>query len=105
MKTRLWVTLAVIAALVGLAGAPAFAQQSGLVNVDISNVRTDIAKNIQVDVNQVPVTVQAPISVAATVCGVAANVLGTQAASGNAQCQAKSTSTALNQIVQKQIKG
>lgn len=79
------------------------AQQSGLVNVDISNVANNIAKNINVDVSQIPLTVQAPIGVAANVCGVNANVLAQQGA-GLANCTATSTSTALNQIVQRQIK-
>lgn len=93
------------AAFLGLAVASgAFAQQNGLVNVDVSNVANNIAKNISVDVSQIPVTVQAPIGIAATVCGVAANVLGTQAPSGNAQCTATSTSTALDNLVQNQLK-
>jgi hypothetical protein len=79
------------------------AQQSGLVNVDISNVANNIAKNINVDVSQIPLTVQAPIGVAANVCGVNANVLSQQGA-GLANCTATSSSTALNQIVQRQIK-
>ncbi|SEA03619.1 hypothetical protein [Nitrosospira multiformis] len=83
----------------------AFAQQSGLVNVDIRNVANNIAKNINVDVSQIPVTVQAPIGVAATVCNVAANVLGAQGGSGGGSCTAETTSTALDQIVQRQIKG
>ena len=81
----------------------AFAQGS-LVNVDVHNVANNIAKNINVDVSQIPVTVQAPIGIAATVCGVGANVLGKQSASGNAACTASSTSTALDQIVQRQLK-
>lgn len=93
------------AAFLGLAMASggAFAQ-NGLISVDVSNVANNIAKNISVDVSQIPVTVQAPIGIAATVCGVAANVLGTQAASGNAQCAATSTSTALDNLVQNQLK-
>jgi hypothetical protein len=86
------------------AAAPAFAQQSGVVNVDIKNVANNIAQNLKVDVSQIPVTVQAPIDVAAAVCGVAANVLGTQAASGSGSCTATSTNTALNTIVQQQLK-
>lgn len=96
-----------IAAALGLCAAlvsGAFAQ-SGLVNVEVRNVANDIARNINVDVSQVPVTVQVPIGVAATVCGVAANVLGQQRGSGNAGCTASSTSTALDQIVLRQIKG
>ncbi len=79
------------------------AQQSGLVNVDISNVANNIAKNINVDVSQIPVTVQAPIGIAANVCGVNANVLAQQGPAG-AACNATTTSTALNQLVQRQIK-
>ncbi len=89
-----------------LAGVPmAMAQSSGLVSVDTSNVADNIAKSINVDASQIPVTVQVPVGIAATVCGVSANVLGTQAASGNAQCEAKSTSPALNETVQRQLKG
>ncbi len=82
---------------------PAHAQQSGLVNVDVSNVANNIARNINVDVSQIPVTVQAPIGIAANVCGVNANVLAQQGA-GAAQCTATSTSNALDNLVQRQIK-
>lgn len=100
-------SIAAIAGLSAFMATGAFAQQprqSGLVNVEISNVANDIARNVNVDVSQIPVTVQVPIGVAATVCGVAANVLGTQAPSGNAACTATSTSTALDQIVQRQLR-
>jgi hypothetical protein len=95
---------AIISAAVFSMGPTAFAQQSGLVNVDLSGVRVEIAKNINVDVSQIPVTVQAPIGVAANVCNVAANVLGEQAGAGGGSCTAQTTSTALNEIVQRQIK-
>ena len=88
-----------------LACAPfAMAQQSGLVNVEVSNVANDIAKNLSVDVSQIPVTVQVPVGVAANVCGVDANVLAQQKKDGGASCAAKSASGALNQVVQKQLK-
>jgi hypothetical protein len=86
------------------AATHATAQQTGLVNVDIRNVANNIARDLKVNVSQIPVTVQAPVSVAANVCGIAANVLSTQAASGTASCTAKSTNTALNQLVQTQLK-
>jgi hypothetical protein len=86
-----------------LAVAPALAQQSGLVNVNLTNVKTDIAKNINVDVSQIPVTVQVPVAVAANVCGVAVDVLTSQAQQGAAKCDAKTTNDALNQIVQTQL--
>ena len=99
--------LAVIssAGLFSIAPLTVAEQSPGLMNVDISNVANNIAKNIGVDVSQIPVTVQAPVSVAATVCNVAADVLGGQVASGSGSCTAKSTSSALDQIVLEQIKG
>ena len=92
------------AAAASFALVPALAQ-SPLVNVQVNNVANNIAKNISVDVSQVPVSVKVPVAAAATVCGVAADVLGTQAASGNAACSATSTNSALDQIVLRQIKG
>lgn len=79
-------------------------QAANLVNVNVSNIKADIAKNINVDVSQVPVTVQAPIDVAAAVCGLSVDVLTSQLQQGNNTCTAKSTNTALNQTVQNQIK-
>jgi hypothetical protein len=104
MKNVKMAFAAVVSAAVFSMVPTAFAQQSGLVNVDIRNVANNIAKNINVDVSQIPVTVQAPIGVAATVCNVAANVLGEQAGAGGGSCTAETTSTALDQIVQQQIK-
>jgi len=95
--------LAAAAALASLASAPVLAQGT-LISVDISNVANNIAKDLSVNVSQIPVSVQAPIDVAANVCGVAANVLGTQSASGSGSCTAKTTNAALDTIVQSQLK-
>ena len=99
--------VAVSAVVFGFALSPALAQdtaQGGLVNVSLSNVKPEIAKNINVDVSQVPVTVQVPVGIAANVCGVEANVLAKKGPGGAAECTAKNTSSALNDIVQKQAK-
>ncbi len=96
--------IASLLALAALAAGPALSQQSGLVNVSLNNVANNIAQNLSVDVSQIPVSVQAPIGVAATVCGIDANVLARQAQGGTANCAATTTSTALNQIVQRQIR-
>src|SRR5207237_6754670 len=87
--------------LVGLSFAQVAA--NNLINVNVSNVKTEIAKNINVNVSQIPVTVQAPITVAASVCGVGVDVLSPQAQQGAAKCDAKTTNDALNQIVQTQL--
>ena len=65
-----------------------------VVNVDLRNARVlnNIANNLQVAVSNVPITVQAPINVAAQVCGVAANVLATSFARGGATCTAYQSS-------------
>jgi hypothetical protein len=96
-------------ALAAFAALPAAAQVgvgSGLVVVNIGDVSPEIAKNINVDVSQIPVTVQVPVGVAATVCGVDANVLAQQKKGDSpVTCTAKNTSTALDQAVMRQVKG
>lgn len=104
-NTRQWMRQLSCAAVVvvGMASA-AGAQQDGLVNVNLENVKIEIAEQIKVDVSQIPVNVQAPIGVAANVCNVDANVLAEQKKQGEASCTAEQTSTALNQLVQKQVR-
>lgn len=76
----------------------------GLVNVSLGDVVVQkIAQDINVNVSQIPLTVQVPVGVAATVCGVDANVLAQQKNGGTATCQAANSSEALTQAVQKQI--
>ena len=103
MKTRRCIAFAFSAAIGLGAALSAQAQQSGLVNVDLSNLKADIAKDINVDVSQIPVNVQVPVGVAANVCGVDANVLARQDKGSSPACQAKNKSEALNQQVQRQL--
>jgi L-cysteine desulfidase len=88
----------IAAALAGAAfvAAPASAQQSGLVNVDVSNIRVTLDEiisrnNLSV---QVPVgaVVQIPIGLAANVCGTTVAVLG-QAGTDAAPCEATAENT------------
>lgn len=103
MMTRRCIAIAAFAAI-GLGGTMAAqAQQEGLVNIDLSNLRADIAKDINVDVSQIPVNVQVPVGVAANVCGVDANVLARQDKGSAPSCEAKNKSQALNQQVQRQL--
>ena len=99
--SRFWLVLPFTAALLSQASA----QQTGLVNVDLRNARvlSNIANNLSVAVSNVPITVQAPISVAAVVCQVTVAVLATAINKGGASCYAQSTSSALNTIVQNVI--
>jgi hypothetical protein len=81
-------------------------QSEGLVNVTLGDVvLQQIAQDINVDVSQIPVTVQVPVGVAANVCGVAANVLAEQKNAGDAACDASTSSEALTQIVQREVGG
>ena len=78
----------------------------GLVTVSLGDVvLQEIANDLSIEVSDlVDVTqVQVPVGVAATVCGVNANVLAEQKNSGEATCDATSSSQALAQAVQKQI--
>ena len=95
--------VAAIAAF-ALSGAAFAQEQEGLVNVNLSEiVIQDIAQDINVDVGQIPVTVQVPVGVAANICGVDANVLAQQKKDGDVSCDATSSSQALSQIVQREI--
>jgi len=99
------------AALAALA-SPALAQTNsgsgnGLVAVNVQNV--DILKNFLNDTQisalnnlGVPITVQAPISVAANVCGMTVNALAAMRKTGDATCDAKTANSALANIVQRQ---
>ena len=100
-----------IAAALAAAATPAAAQVDvggGLVDVTIQNV--DILNNFLNDAQiaalnnvSVPITVQAPIGIAANVCGVDANVLAQQKKAGDATCEAQSGSRALAQLVDRQL--
>jgi len=101
-----------LAAAAFAATTPAIAQTNtgsgnGLVAVNIQNV--DLLNNFLNDsqiaaLNDVgvPITVQAPISVAANVCGTTVNALAALRKTGDAACDAKTANSALANIVQRQ---
>lgn len=83
--------------------ASAQANQEGLITVNINNVANNLARDLDVNVSQIPVTVQVPIGVAANVCNVSAAVLAQQRGTGAAPCEATSTNRALTQFTQRQL--
>lgn len=56
--------------------------QTGLVDVNLNNVKVDVAKNLNIDASKIPVTVQLPVTAAANVCGVDVNALAAQKQQG-----------------------
>ena len=106
---KLMIAAAALAAT-GLATAPAASQVSnsaGLVTVNVQNV--DILNNFLNDTQiaalnelNVPITVQAPISVAAAVCNIPVAVLAQQKSRGDSDCDATSGSSALARLVSQQ---
>ncbi len=96
------------AAALVFAASPVAAQQNGLINIDLSGLsvfeRAEIAKDINVDVSQIPVTVQVPVSVAAAICNVQVAALAQQKNKGDTACAPTSGSSALNQAILKQNK-
>lgn len=101
--------LAAVAATAAIA-TPAAAQignSQGLVNVTVTDITIldDFLNDTQIAALNnigIPVTVQAPISVAANVCGTTVNALGALRKEGTAACNATSGSAALADIVQRQ---
>jgi hypothetical protein len=74
-----------------------------LVSVNLQNVLNDLSVSLQVNRNNIPVTAQVPIDVAANVCGVSVSALAASIASGQAGCTATTTTPQLTQAVQQQI--
>ena len=100
----------IAAAAVAAISTPAMAQignSQGLVAVNIGDVT--LLNNFLNDTQLaalnslgVPITVQAPISVAANVCGTTVNALAAMRKTGAASCDAKTANSALANIVQRQ---
>jgi hypothetical protein len=74
-----------------------------LVSVNLQNVLNDLSVSLKVNRDNIPVTAQVPIAVAASVCGVSVDVIAASAANGHASCTATTTSPQLTQAVQQQI--
>jgi hypothetical protein len=102
------------AALAATAAAtPAIGQVSGAggliaVNVPVQNIAilNGFLNNDQISALNnlsVPITVQAPISVAANVCGVNVAALASQKNKGGGSCTATSGSAALARLVSQQL--
>lgn len=99
----------ILATAVALAATPAIGQVNtgsgnGLVAVNVQDVSVlnNFLNQDQITALSnlgVPITVNVPVGVAATVCGVTANVLAHQKKGGTTTCDAKSGSNALAQSV------
>jgi hypothetical protein len=76
-RVRLSAVAAAATLSLGVAAAPAPAQQSGLINVEVSNN-----------------TVQVPIAVAANVCGLQVGILANQLRQGPVECDAEANTVA-----------
>ncbi|HEY0061464.1 MAG TPA: hypothetical protein VGC21_05045 [Telluria sp.] len=103
--TKANLALATLASAIALCYAPlASAQQSDKIAVDISGVASAVAKNINVDPAKIPTTIQVPVAIAASACGVDASTLTQQGGSGApGACQAKASSPALEQLIAKEV--
>jgi hypothetical protein len=93
------------------AGAPAGSTGSSstgtsvptLVSVNLQNVLNDLSVQLKVNRDNIPVTAQVPVDVAANVCGVSVSALAASVANGHASCTATTTTPQLTQAVQQQI--
>jgi hypothetical protein len=83
--------------------APAFAQQEGFVDVKIEGISAELATSLGVENDKLPETVKAPIGVAASVCEISASELAPRGGEASAECTAKTSSTALEQIVRAEV--
>jgi len=101
------------AAALSVAATPAVGQVSGAggliaVNIPVQNIAilNGFLNNAQISALNnlnVPITVQAPISVAANVCGANVAALASQKNKGGGSCTATSGSSALARLVSQQV--
>lgn len=86
--------LAVSAALTGHATAQTTGTSTtpGLITVSLENIRAEVAKNVNLDLDKVPLTIQLPVDVAASACGVSVNALSAQLQNGQNTCSASNVS-------------
>lgn len=84
---------------------PADTSPAEAVSVNISDLEmvNDLAGALRVEVGQIPVTVQAPIQLAATVCGVTVKQLRSGIIGGMMNCDATTTSPAFIDAVEQQL--
>ena len=87
----------------GTTGSGGAGSIPALVSVNLQNVLNNLSVELNVNRNNIPVTAQVPIDVAASVCGVSVSALAASVASGRASCTATTTSAQLSQSVQQQI--
>ena len=105
--------LMIAAAALAVTATPALAQVSGAggliaVNIPLQNIAilNGFLNNDQISLlnnNNVPITVQAPISVAANVCHLSVAALASQKNKGGGSCDAQSGSAALARLVSQQV--
>ena len=87
----------------GTTGGGSGASIPTLVSVNLQNVLNNLSVSLNVNRDNIPVTAQVPIDVAANVCGVSVSALAASAANGTAHCTATTTTPQLTQAVQQQI--
>lgn len=90
--------------LAAVTAGTATAQSRQMVEVSLTNIKDAIAKEIQADVEKIPLMVKVPVETAKDVCNVTAEGLDPRANSGVPSCPADRTSTALNDAVRREIR-
>jgi hypothetical protein len=88
---------------VGSTGGSSGTTVPTLVSVNLQNVLNDLSVQLKVNRDNIPVTAQVPVDVAANVCGVSVSALAASVANGHASCTATTTTPQLTQLVQQQI--
>jgi hypothetical protein len=107
MKTsaKSWLAVSFTTALLSVGMGTSAQAQTPPINVTIPDGLVNvIVQDINVNVSDIPVSIQVPVGVAANVCNVNAAVLLAAARQGRAECTAQETSQAFNQAILRGIK-
>jgi len=101
MKRNLDALLGATALAAALTAALALAQSPGTVTVGLSDLRADIARDMNVDETKIPVTVEVPVSVAEQVCNAEPGTLTPNALGHGVTCRATRLHATLDPYVER----
>jgi hypothetical protein len=103
-SAKSWLAVSFTTALLTVGMAMPAQAQTPPINVTIPDGLVNIiAQDIDVNVSDIPVSIQVPVGIAANVCNVNAAVLLAAARQGRAECTAQETSEAFNEQILRSI--
>ncbi|WP_156385564.1 hypothetical protein [Ramlibacter sp. Leaf400] len=82
-----------------ISSTPVFAQTSGLVSIELTEVSSNMAERLKVDEAKIPMSIMVPPEVAAEACGVSPGAPSPQVARRGDGCMARKSTPFLDKLI------